>query len=459
MRSSTSSVVSLLAALSARPAGALVPPVEVRTLPNGLEVLVVENHAAPLVTIEIGVRAGAMVEDRRWSGLSHLTEHMFFRPNRAFPSGQALGSRKRALGIVDNGRTTSERISYYLSTTSGHLEGALGFMRDAVLEPLYDPAEIEAERRVVLEELDGNAEDPGIQLTRQINERVWWKYPTRKVPFDNRPSLRAATLDALRDLRSRYYLPNNSVLVIAGDVRTEDVFRQVERLFGRWKAGPDPFQSYPMIEHPPIPRTEVVVVPEPVRWVTGVLTWQGPSIRRGSDELTHAALLLGASLRDPFSRFQRTLVDSGTCMSAELRWTPQRNVGPIAVQFEASGARVDDCLRAVLQEIPTIGSPGYLNAPDLGRATRRFEVDSALQRERPSELAHELTGWWAMSGLEYYRTLVPALKRTSPTDIARLLESYVLGKPYVLGVMLSPDLVKAGLDRSHFEAAVTRKGP
>src|SRR5688572_11319183 len=96
------------------------PKVERHVTANGLEVLVVENHALPLLTIEIAVRNGSFTEPPEYNGLSHLYEHMFFKANKVLPNQEAWLARSRELGLVWNGTTETERVNYFLTTTSDH---------------------------------------------------------------------------------------------------------------------------------------------------------------------------------------------------------------------------------------------------------------------------------------------------------------------------------------------------
>src|SRR5690606_20813464 len=96
------------------------PLIQRHTTPNGLEVLVVENHALPLVTIEVAVRNGAMTEPPELNGLSHLWEHMFFKANAVIPSQEAYMARVNELGIQFNGTTGTERVNYFFTTTKEH---------------------------------------------------------------------------------------------------------------------------------------------------------------------------------------------------------------------------------------------------------------------------------------------------------------------------------------------------
>jgi zinc protease len=94
----------------------------------------------------------------------------------------------------------------------------------------------------------------------------------------------------------------------------------------------------------------------------------------------------------------------------------------------------------------------YLSDEELRNAAHRLEVDQALEREKPSELSHVLTFWWCSAGLNYYLGYLDNVKRATREDIARYLETYVLGKPFVLGAMTSPrTAADLHLDRAHFE--------
>jgi len=99
-----------------------------RELPNGLEMIVVEDHSIPLVTCELAVRNGSFTEPPELNGLSHLYEHMFFKANRAAMNGEAYLNTIDQLGIVYNGQTQEELVNYYFTPTSPNLAIAMRFM-------------------------------------------------------------------------------------------------------------------------------------------------------------------------------------------------------------------------------------------------------------------------------------------------------------------------------------------
>jgi Predicted Zn-dependent peptidases len=425
------------------------PAYQTRTLPNGLTVLVAEDPSSPLVTVEIGVRNGSMTEPPEYNGLSHLYEHMFFKANAVLPDQEAYLARARELGLVWNGTTNTERVNYFFTTARERLPEALVFMRDAIVSPLFDQKELERERVVVTGEIDRNESTPQYHFWHVVNQHVWWKYPSRKDPLGNRATVLGATVEKMRTIQARYYVPNNSILVVTGDAKAEDVFSRAESLFSGWKASAqDPLKAYPLVKHPPLKRSELVLVEQPVQTVSGQFVWHGPSTVGKELPATYAADVQGTAVNRPDSRFQRALVDSGHCVRAQMVWFTQINTGPSSVQFESTPERTRECVEAIQAELPKMAQPDYLTPDELRDAVHRLAVDRALEREKPSDLAHQLTFWWSSAGLDYYRTYLDRAAEVTPTDVSRYVRRYLLDRPYVLGLMVSPEMQKQGLDRT-----------
>ena len=213
-----------------------------RQLPNGLEIIVVEDHSIPLVTCELAVRNGSFTEPPELNGLSHLYEHMFFKANRATLDSEDYLKTIDQLGIVYNGQTQEEVVEYYFTTTSPNLPVAMRFMRDAVRYPVFNETQFEQEREVVIGELDRHDSNPFGALSTEMNNRLFYKYPSRKNPAGNRETVRGATTDMMRLIQGRYYVPNNSAIIVTGDVSPDAVYMLVQNVFGDWaRRQKDPF--------------------------------------------------------------------------------------------------------------------------------------------------------------------------------------------------------------------------
>ena len=169
IRARAAALLVLAAALPAQRAE-LEQHIKRLTLPNGLDVMVVENHAVPLVTIEADVKNGSFTQSPEFSGLSHLYEHMFFKANQAYPNPDDFVARASELGAEFNGTTTEERVNYYLTVPADSIAGAMTFLADALIRPLFRQDELERERQVVIGEYDRNESNPFFTFTTAMGE-------------------------------------------------------------------------------------------------------------------------------------------------------------------------------------------------------------------------------------------------------------------------------------------------
>jgi zinc protease len=416
-----------------------------KTLTNGLDVIVIHNPSVPLVTVEINVHNGAYTESPEFSGLSHLYEHMFFKANKVIPSQERYLERIRELGASWNGSTGDERVNYFFTIPRDSLVPALVFMYNAITSPLFLQEELVKERPVVTGEYDRAESNPFFLLNRAVSKQVWWKYYTRKNPLGERDVILSATTAKMQTIEQRYYVPNNSALILAGDISPEEGFRLAEKYFLPWKRGADPFVANPVPEHPPIQKTETTVVEAPVNAVTIMMVWQGPSVRK-DPRATYAADVLSFILNQHTSQFYKDLVESGLTYGVNLTYQTEDQKGAITLFAQTSADKFEKCRTAVMEELKKMGDPGYFNDAQLENAKTILAIDEEYGRERPSQYSHTVGFWWAVAGLDYYLSYVDNLKKATRQDIAYYLNTYVNGKPYVMGVLSSSqDRKKLGL--------------
>jgi zinc protease len=426
-------------ATAAAPARSLDAELVDRVLPNGLEIVVLEDHSVPLVTIELAVRNGSYTEPPELNGLSHLYEHMFFKANRAIANQEDYLKTIGQMGIAYNGSTREEVVNYYFTTTNPNLRTAMQFMKDAVRYPLFDEREFERERQVVIGEIDRNESNPFYYLNKAMNDRLFYKYQSRKQPLGNRQTVATATTAMMRLIQSRYYVPNNSALVVTGDVKPDEIFKLAQDLFGDWpRREKDPFVEFPLVEHPPLAKSEGEIIKQPVQNIIIEIGWHGPSIGK-DNPATYAADVFSFILRQPNSRFQRALVDSGLVNAADLGYYTQRNVGPINLVAQTSPEKAHAAVKAIYNEIAHFNDKDYFTDEQLESARALLEADDLYSREKLSEYAHTLSFWWASTGIDYFRGYLPTLRRTSRADISRYVTTYIQGKPHIGLALMSEE--------------------
>ncbi len=452
-------------------------PFVTKTLSNGLEVIVLQDSSVPIVTVEVAVRNGSFTEPPELNGLSHLYEHMFFKTNRAIALFRCdlftkfrrpelfnqfgcdsqqkqfksqLGdisylSDVDQLGYLRNGSTQEEYVNYYFNTTSGNLSTIMHLMRDAMLYPSFDEKEFSEEKKVVLGELDRQMSEPVYYLDRTLMDKLFYKYPSRKSPGGTRATVAAATTDQMRLIESRYYIPNNSALIVTGDADPEKVFKLAEELFSVWKQGEDPFKKFPIVDHPPLPKSEGVIVNKDVENVFVQIGWQGPSIGK-DDASTYAADVFSYIVQQPDSRLQRALVDSGLAVAVDVSYYTQRNVGPIRVTLVTSPDKAKAALAALYKELAQFNNPNYFTDEELANAKNLLEAENLFRREKLSDYTHELGFWWSSTGIDYYRGYHKNLRAISREDIKRYISTYILDKPHVgVALVSTADVQKSKL--------------
>ncbi len=411
--------------------------VESKKLANGLEVMVIENHAVPIVTVELNVKNGAYTEGPEFSGLSHLYEHMFFKANRTIPSQEAYLRRMNQLGAQWNGTTSEERVNYFITLGVDSLVPGLQFMEDAIRYPLFNQDELVRERPVVLGEFDRNEANPFFHLTRAADTILWSPgFYTRKTAIGRRDVITSATQEKMNTIKNRFYIPNNSALILAGDITPARGFQLAERIFGDWPRGPDPFAT-PAPNPPPLTKSSAVIVEQPVNGAALYVAWQGPSVT-ADPAATYAADVLSTILSNPGSKFQKRLVDSGLTFGVGLSYYTQAHVGPITVFAQTTPDKALAAQKAIMEEVIKLGDENYVTQQELAAAQRQLGIQALYGREQSSAYAHTVGFWWAVTGLDYYKMYVPEMQKATRADLAGFARKYILGKPHVTALLVSP---------------------
>jgi zinc protease len=410
-----------------------------QTLPNGLEVIVVENRGVPLVTIEADVKNGSFTQGPQYEGLSHLYEHMFFKANTKYPNPDDFVARASELGAEFNGTTGEERVNYYLTLPTDSVEGGMRFIASALMSPLFLKEELEREREVVIGEYDRNESSPFFQFSNAMGKALWSTEWSRKNPLGERAIIQSTTPEKMRAIQNRYYVPNNTAIIITGDIAATKAFAMAERVFGKWERGADPFEAAPIPPIPPLTKDTAVIVEQPIGTVVVMLQWQGPSARK-DPAATYAADVFSDVLNQPGSRFQRRLVDSGLFHSIGVNYYTLNNVGPITIEGETSPDKLRAALGALREEIQKLNDPEYFSAAELSATKQHRIVGTMMGLERASGFAHQIGFWWAVTGLDYFLGYVDTMAKQTPSDLQSYAAKYIIGKPHVTGVLVSPDV-------------------
>ena len=219
-------------------------------LPNGLELVVIPDHRAPVVTHMIWYKVGAADEVAGHSGLAHFLEHLMFKGTAKHPAGQFSEVVAR-LGGQENAFTTSDYTGYFQRVPSGDLKTVMAFEADRMTGLQLTDDVVLPEREVILEEQNqriGN--NPRARLSEQINAALYLNSPYGRPVIGWRHEMEKLTRDDAIGFYRRYYGPNNAVVVIAGDVTPEAALKLAEDTYGKVA----PHAAIPPRERPQEPK-------------------------------------------------------------------------------------------------------------------------------------------------------------------------------------------------------------
>jgi zinc protease len=414
-----------------------------KVLSNGLEVIVLVNSAVPLATIEFDVKNGSFTQSPQYAGLAHMYEHMFFRSNRYFPEPDEFIHRSSELGATFNGTTAEERVNYYMTLPASNLDRGVELMAAAIRYPNFRRDELERERQVVIGEYDRQESNPFFRLTQRVDQLMYRNNVSRKNVIGDRQVISTTTPDMMRVIQERYYHPNNTALIVTGDVEPDKVYAVAEKHLGSWTRGADPFVADPIPQMEPLTKNEAAIVEEPVSDVIVIYKqWHGPSVGKDPDA-TYAADVFSDLVNTPGSGFHTRLVDSGLFQSVSVNYYTLNNVGPITIAGETTREKFRAALKALDEEIARFSEPNYYSAEELTSVKAQRAVESAFGLERASALAQTIGFWWSVADVEYFMGYVENMAKQTPADLRRYTDTYIVGKPRVTGILISPESRRA----------------
>jgi len=424
-------------------------------LNNGLEVVVIENNKVPLATIEIAVKNGAYTEGPEYSGLSHLFEHMFFKANRDYPNQEKFLKRTQELGAIWNGTTDVERVNYFFTFNKDSLNAGLKFMNAAIRFPIYRTEDMQKERPVVDGEFQRAESDPGFQIWYESQKKLWGDLVTRKNAIGDHNVINTATPEKMMIIKGKYYHPNNSVLVICGDVDHTQAFNMANQIFGDWpNSGFNPHEKYPIPEFTPLKSTEYFIKEASIAQTPYMMYWWfGPDFRHDSAG-TVAADVFSTLLGMNSSKWQQALVDKGLATYAGVSYQTLSHVGPINIFVVPNPNKIKECNAEILNQVKMWQNDDYFTDEQLADAKGIMRRNDIRRKEKPSDLAHDLTYNWCSTSLNYLTDYPKNCMNVTRQDIKNYISKYITAKPFVAGIIINAEMNKTAQTSTFFKPSL-----
>lgn len=404
-------------------------------LDNGLRVLVRELHTAPLVSVWCWYRVGSKDEPPGLTGVSHWVEHMNFKGTAEIPRDEMKGIIDRFGGFW-NGYTWIDQTTYMETATTDALDKMLFIESQRMGSCLYDPADCDSERHVIISELQGNENDPDQLLDTELTATAFKAHPYRHPTIGWLGDLETMTRDDLYGYYRRYYVPNNASLVIVGDVDTDDVLRRAEQTFGALAAGPETTRV--ATREPDQTGERRVTIRREGTTSYLKVAFHAPAAQHQdfAAMLVLDAVLTGANglnLWASFrgappqrrSRLYRALVDGGLAASVGGAFVATADPFLFVVSVTAAvGQRsraVEDTLLEELDRVQVMG----IDPDELDRARRQLRARMVFENDSVTNVAHQLGFFETVASLSTYASLPRLMSEVTAEDVDRVARTYL----------------------------------
>ncbi|MBS1644478.1 MAG: insulinase family protein [Bacteroidetes bacterium] len=298
--------VALLAGLFlANKAGAEIKFTEY-TLPNGLHVILHEDHSTPIVAVSVMYHVGSKNEDPKRTGFAHFFEHLLFEGSENIKRGEYMKLVQAAGGQL-NANTTQDRTFYYEELPSNQLELALWMESERMLHAKIDKIGVETQRKVVKEEKKQRYDNtPYGQLINVVFENAFTKSNYRWTPIGKEQYIDQATLPEFMAFYKKYYVPNNAVLVIGGDINKAQTEKLIEKYFGSIPKGTQPISRDLPVE-PASTQEKRVKFYDNIQLPAVIIAYHTPKL--GSPDYYALDMLSTLLSNGKSSRLQKEVVD------------------------------------------------------------------------------------------------------------------------------------------------------
>jgi zinc protease len=396
-------------------------------LPNGLKVIVQEIHTAPLISVWCWYRVGSRDEGPGRTGASHWVEHMNFKGTLNIPREQMKGIVER-FGGMWNGYTWIDQTTYLETAGRAALDQMLFIEAERMANGLYDPAECESERTVIISELQGGENDPDQLLDTEVTATAFRAHRYRHPTIGWLGDLQSMTRDDLYEHYRTFYIPNNATLVVVGDVDADDVLRRAEKQFAGIGPGAEP-RRIRTTEPAQLGERRVVIERE---GTTGYVKAVFHAPAAADDDffamLVLDAILTGAKGVNLWSSFRgvppqrkarlyTALVERGLASMVSGSIMPTAEPYLYTLSFTAlEGVPLAAVESAAFEEIERVRAAG-VNPEDVARAKRQLRARLVFENDSVTNIAHQLGYFETVAGPAYLAALPRRIEAVTPEDV------------------------------------------
>lgn len=407
-------------------------------LPSGLSVLIVKDARFPLVSTRLYVHAGSAYENPRQAGISHVLEHMVFKGTESRPKNKISQEVESAGGYL-NAATSYDYTVYITDMPARHWKLGMDVVRDMAFHPTLDPDELEAEKGVVISELQRGEDDPGSRMFKLLLSDTLKGTPYARPIIGFEETIRGITAQDMRDYIKKYYQPQNMLLVVVGNIDPAEVLAEAESMFDRYSNG-EPLQEPMPFDASALPLKtdgQPTVVVQPGPWNKVYLAAAVPvpgNANYQSSTLDVLAYLLGGDRTGLFYRtykYERQLVDNISVSNYGFE-----RIGVLLITAQLDADKVEPFWKALTADLAALKASRFTEQ-ELQRAKLNLEDDIYRSKETLSGLASKL-GYFQffLGGEQGELNMIEAIRSVDASMLQQAMDQWL--QPYRLTTVALP---------------------
>lgn len=362
------------------------PPITEKTLANGIELVVVENHELPVISMRIVLKTGAAYDPKGKAGLANLTAGLLRKGTKKLKATE-IAEKIDFVGGSLGASANRDASNITCSVLVKHFQVGLDLLSDIILNPALDSSEFNRDRSRAIAGVKQSKDDPSTVCEEGFNRALFGDHPYGQPDEGTEASLTALSVDDVRKFYNEYYKPNNAIVLVAGDVKPAQIIKAVEKSLGSWKKGV-------------IPELKAIEPKNPVGYSVSLIDKEDATqayIRFGHLGITRKApdyypvllmnYILGVSFTSRLNQVVR--VDKG--LTYDIRTQNEWNVMP-AAYFCNTFTENDSTMTAINAAIDVIKSmqTGEVSDVEFNEAKNFYTGYYPMTMETPDQVAAEI---------------------------------------------------------------------
>jgi zinc protease len=401
-------------------------------LKNGLTVVFVESHRAPVVSMQMWVRTGSADEGKGEEGISHFIEHLVFKGSRKFGVGE-ISSLIEGSGGELNAYTSFDQTVFYITISKHFLQTGLVALAEMMGFPKFDPAEIEAEREVVVEEIKRGQDSLGRRASQLMFSTAYKKHPYCRPVIGYEKNVRSWSAKKIVNFYHSKYVPKNMFLLVSGNIDPKTLKPEIEKIFGEIKSYT--YKKSKRAKEVVASRPRFAVEQSKFQQSISYLTWPIPNIfHKDIPALDVLSVVLGQG--DSSRLIRRLRIDDHIVNSVSASLFTAQDPGLFAVSMGLNPEKTSGALPKVAEEIIRILQSGVTQA-ELERAVTNLESEQLYSMETVDGLSRQFgNSEFLFKDLKSFDKYIRALRQVKAADVLRVAKKYLIAEKMHLSAII-----------------------